>query len=93
MKMAKCTNCKKRIRASEEEVKICPHCGFAQGEGLSDLSLIEPLAQEDQYNSQSKVQLLGKLAFGVLLLLLIGVVGYAAMNPVEPPNAEDVSND
>lgn len=89
--MAKCNNCKKRLPISEEEVQICPHCGFGQGEGLSDLSLVEPLNEEDQYNPESKIQLFGKIAFGILLLLTISVVGYALMNPVEENTAQEVS--
>lgn len=98
MNMARCVKCKKRLRVSTEEVQICSHCGFGQGDGLSDLSLVEPLEEGDQYNSSSKVQILGKIAVGVLVLLTIGVVVYAMMNPVEDPNVEDpnledVSND
>ena len=89
--MAKCNNCKKRLPPSQEDVQICPYCGFGQGEGLADLSLVEPLAEEDQYNSQSKIQLLGKLAFGILLLLMITIVGYAWMNPVEEIESSAVS--
>ena len=91
--MAKCNNCKKRLPPSEEEVQICPYCGFAQGEGLSDLSLVEPLAEEDQYNSQSKIQLFGKLALGILLLLIISIVGYAVMNPVQEIDTNTVSKE
>ena len=80
--MEKCNNCKKRLPPSDEEVQICPHCGFGQGEGLSDLSLIEPLADEDQYHPQSKIQLFGKIALGLLLLLIMTITVYAMLNPV-----------
>ena len=89
--MAKCNNCKKRLPPSQEDVQICPYCGFGQGEGVADLSLVEPLAEEDQYNSQSKIQLLGKVALGVLLILMITIVGYALMNPVEEIDPNTVS--
>lgn len=90
--MKKCNNCKKRLSPSEEEIQICPYCGFGQGEGLFDLSLVEPLEEKDQYNTHSKVQLIGKLAFGLLLCLIITIIGYALMNPASNTMSQNVSN-
>ena len=90
--MEYCNNCKGILPPSREEVQVCPHCGFAQGDGLSDLSLVEPLDAEDQYHNESNTQRMGKIALGLFILLLLWIVGYGLTHPIPENNEAERQN-